>query len=88
MFIILPVTLARFMFICVWKRIRLMNDDLIATFAVIWASFMSIWIALTGFANKFGNKNDQLCTGIFNDNNTLTMDWQEIIDRTPMDLPM
>ena len=53
-FIVFIVTIARFMLICVWKHVKVMNDDLIARFAVIWASFMGIWIGLTGFANKLG----------------------------------
>ena len=53
-FIVFIVTIARFMLICVWKHVKVMNDNLIARFAVIWASFMATWIGLTGFANKLG----------------------------------
>ena len=42
--IIFCQSLAKFMFICVWKRMRDMNDDLIVRIAFRWTLFISIWV--------------------------------------------
>ena len=61
------ISLAKFMYICVWKHMRDMNDDLIVTFLVRIAVFISIWVSATGFNHRKGAKAHALCTGIFND---------------------
>ena len=37
-------TFTRFMFVCIWKRMRLMDDNLIVTIATTQAIFMSLLI--------------------------------------------
>ena len=61
------VSLAKFMYICVWKHMRDMNDDLIVTILVRTSVFISIWVSATGFNHRKGAKAHALCTGIFND---------------------
>ena len=55
------------MYICVWKHMRDMNDDLIVTITVRTAVFISLWVSSTGFSGKMGGSIDAMCTGIFND---------------------
>ena len=62
------VTFMKFLFICVWKRMRDMNDDLMVRIFVNMAIFIGIWVPTTGFANKKGNPGENFCTGTFNDN--------------------
>ena len=58
--IVVMNTLTRFMFVCIWKRMRQMDDDLIVRIATIQAIFMSIlftashWLQLHG--QHFGNQ--------------------------------
>ena len=53
-------TFARFMFVCIWKRMRQMDDNLIVRIATIQAIFMSLlftashWLQLHG--QHFGNQ--------------------------------
>ena len=53
-------TFTRFMFVCIWKRMRQMDDDLIVRIATIQAIFMSLlfaashWLQLHG--QHFGNQ--------------------------------
>ena len=42
--IIATYTLTRFMFVCIWKRMRQMDDNLIARIATIQAIFMCLLI--------------------------------------------
>ena len=42
--IIATYTFTRFMFVCIWKRMRLMDDNLIVTIATTQAIFMSLLI--------------------------------------------
>ena len=56
----------KFMYICVWKHMRDMNDDLIVTFIIRLAIFISIWVPATGFENRKENSRERFCTGIFN----------------------
>ena len=65
------VTLMKFMFLCVWKRMPDMNDNLIVRIFVNWAIFISILVPTTGFANKKGNPDENLCTGTFNDHSRI-----------------
>ena len=45
-FIIVTVTITKFMFICVWKSMRTMNDDLMVRIAVNQALLLSSIIGL------------------------------------------
>ena len=57
----------KFMYICVWKHMRDMNDDLIVKFIIRLAILISIWVPATGFENRKENSRERFCTGIFND---------------------
>ena len=59
------ISLSKFMYICVWKHMRDMNDDLIVTFLVRIAVLISVWVATTGFSNRKGSSTESICTGIF-----------------------
>ena len=72
------------MYICVWKRMPQMNDNLIVRIAVIWACFLSIWMTLSGFTK--GDKAEQFCIGDYQVFKS-TFDWQEIVAPTRYDLP-
>ena len=76
------VSLAKFMYICVWKHMRDMNDDLIVTILVRTSVLISVWVATTGFNHREGAKSHAMCTGIFNDHDQIM---NQII--TPDDLP-
>ena len=39
------ITLTKFVYICVWKRMRQMNDDLIVQILINWTVFLSLWIS-------------------------------------------
>ena len=60
--IILMITKTKFMFICVWKRMPAMNDDLLARIALIEAFFISVFVGLTAPYVVMGNtrSSDQL----------------------------
>jgi hypothetical protein len=73
------------MFICVWKGMRQLNDDLIVKIAFNCSVFLSIWMSLTDFTLE-GGKNGQLCSGEFS-NSLMTMDWHEITKPKTRDLP-
>ena len=47
--IIVMVTITKFMFICVWKSMRTMNDDLMVRIAINLAVFSSIVMGLLKF---------------------------------------
>ena len=53
MVIIVMVTITRFMFICVWKSMRTMNDDLIVRIAVNQALLSSIVLGLHTYLHKY-----------------------------------
>ena len=40
------ICLAKFLFICVWKHMKQMNDDLITQICIVWVTFISIWISI------------------------------------------
>ena len=61
------ISLAKFMYICVWKHMRDMNDDLIVRILVRTAVFISIWVPTTGFSGKTGGVSDAMCIGVLND---------------------
>ena len=76
------ISLIKFMFICVWKHMRDMIDDLMVRFAVIWAIFISALVPSIGVVNRKGNASEKLCTGIFSDHAQIL---QKLI--SPKDLP-
>ena len=80
------ITLARFMFLIIWKRMRVMNDDLIVRIAIIWAIFMSIWSAFTLSINRSVNRRGQMCSGIFSDDKIIK-DWQTLVQPKPKNVP-
>ena len=47
LYMILAITITRFMFICVWKSMREMNDNLLSRFTLYLAVFMSLFFSLT-----------------------------------------
>ena len=83
--VVVMITWTRFMFICVWKGMRELNDDLIVKIAFNCSVFLSIWMSLTDFTLE-GGKNGQLCSGEFS-NSVMTMDWHEITKPKSRDLP-
>ena len=56
----------KFLYICVWKHMRDMNDDLLVTFIIRLSIFVSVWVPTTGFASRKGSSGEGFCTGIFN----------------------
>ena len=80
------ITLARFMFLIVWKRICVMNDNLIVRIAIIWAIFMIIWSSFTLSINTSINKRGQMCSGIFSDDKMIK-DWQTLVQPKPKNVP-
>ena len=38
--IALLIMLTKFMYICIWKRLRQMNDDLIVKISIVWVTFI------------------------------------------------
>ena len=71
LFTLFFISLAKFMYICVWKHMQDMNDDLIVTILVNTAVFISIWVPTTGFSNRKGGAVEWLCTGVFNDHDQI-----------------
>ena len=61
------VSFFKFLYICVWKHMRDMNDDLLVTFIIRLSIFVSVWVPTTGFVNRKGSSGEGFCTGIFND---------------------
>ena len=47
LYMILAITITRFMFIRVWKSMREMNDNLLSQFILNLAVFMSLFFSLT-----------------------------------------
>jgi hypothetical protein len=58
--IILMITLTKFMFICVWKSMPTMNDDLLARIALFEAVFFSALFSLSAPFVVTGNTKGQL----------------------------
>ena len=56
----------KFLYICVWKHMRDMNDNLIVTFIIRLSIFVSVWVPTTGFLSRKGSSGEGFCTGIFN----------------------
>ena len=84
-FMFFIISLARFMFICIWKRMREMNDDLIVKIALNCSVFLSVWTGLTDFT-LIGGRNIRLCSGDFS-NSSMKMDWHEMTKPKIRDLP-
>ena len=66
----LSICFVKFMFICIWKRMRDMNDKLIARIILTWVIFISIWLTLTAPMNT-SNYGMKFCTGIYNDHDQI-----------------
>ena len=74
----LTITVTKFMFICVWKSIRVMMDDLLGKIATIEIIFLSFHIMSIGPPLR-KTQNLAFCTGNFNDiDNTKEWDWHRI----------
>ena len=69
--ILFSISCLKFMFVCIWKRMREMNDKLIARIILRWAIFISIWFPLTAPINKASSFGNQFCLGIYNDHNQI-----------------
>ena len=65
------ISLAKFMYICVWKHMRDMNDDLIVTILVRISISIGILVSTTGHSKEEYATSAALCTGIFNDHNQI-----------------
>ena len=65
--LIAMITLTRFMFICVWRRMRQMNDNLLAKIIFREIVILSFFFSLT---NIRGSQDQYLCTGLFDVNKT------------------
>ena len=76
LFIFFSISLTRFMFICVWKRMREMNDDLIVRILVNSSIFLSVWMTINN-ESQISTRGDEFCSGDFQNSST-AMDWQEI----------
>ena len=76
--IILMITLTKFMFICVWKRMPTMNDDLLARIALIQAFFFSVFFGITAPFVRKGQSfsgtgvSQETCSGIFDGSGNLS----------------
>ena len=68
--ILFSICYIKFMFICIWKRMRDMNDKLIARIILRWVIFISIWLTLTAPLNT-SNYGMKFCTGIYNDHDQI-----------------
>ena len=67
------LSLAKFMYICVWKHMRDVNDDLIVTILVRISVSFSVWASTNGFSNRKVERatSAAMCTGMFNDHNQI-----------------
>ena len=65
--LITMITLTRFMFICIWRRMRQMNDNLLAKIIFREIVILSFFFSLT---NIRGGQDQYLCTGLFDVNET------------------
>ena len=64
----LAITLARYVFICIWKSIRLMNDDLLVRIVILEVIFFSCYFSSIGPSLK-KTQNLALCIGNFDEVN-------------------
>ena len=46
------ISFFKFMYICIWKHMKILNDDLIVRIVNGLAIFISIWASITGFATR------------------------------------
>ena len=72
----------KFLYICVWKYMRDMNDDLLVTFIIRLSIIISVWVPTTGFLSRKGSSGEGFCTGIFNNYNQI-MDPQISPEKLP-----
>ena len=77
------ISLFKFMYICVWKSMRDINDDLVVRIVINVSIFISVWVPATGFANRTGSSTENFCTGTFNDHDQI-MDPQIPPEKLPL----
>lgn len=65
------ISLFKFMYICVWKSMRDLNDNLVVRIVINISIFISVWVPATGFVNRKGSSVENFCTGTFNDHDQL-----------------
>ena len=65
---------AKFLFICVWKHMKQMDDDFIAKICIVWVTFMSIWIS-------FGSLYDEGIDHDIRRNMENMITWQSVTPR-------
>ena len=71
----LAITLARYVFICIWNSIRTMNDDLLVRIVIVEVIFLSCYFSSIGPPLR-KTQNLALCTGNFNEvNNDDESEW-------------
>ena len=63
--IILMIALTKFMFICVWKSMPAMNDDLLVRIALFQAVFFSVLFSSTASFVVTGNTTHMLLSAVF-----------------------
>ena len=68
------ICLAKFLFICVWKHMKQMNDDLIAQICILWVTVISIWISI-------GSLYDEGIDHDIRHNMENTITWQTVTPR-------
>ena len=68
------ICLAKFLFICVWKHMKQMNDDLITCICIVWVTFISIWISIGSLYDEGIDRDIR-----HNMENTIT--WQTVTPR-------
>ena len=85
LFMVFYITLTRFLFICIWRRMREMNDDLIVAILVNCSMFLSMWATFTDLTRE-EIRTEKLCLGDFFTSDG-EMDWQEITKPKRTELP-
>ena len=68
------ICLAKFLFICVWKHMKQMNDDLITQICILWVTVISIWISI-------GSLYDEGIDHDIRHNMENTITWQTVTPR-------
>ena len=63
---ILTISLTKFMFICVWKSMRGMDDNMLARISFNICFFLSLFFSMT-FPYPASTRNIAICSGIFDD---------------------
>ena len=71
--ILFLIYLTKFTFICIWKRMKTMDDNMIVRIVMIWVFHLSIWVNSVGFLQRSteSSKSKAFCTGIYNDHDEI-----------------